>query len=64
MKRHAETLEILPIICFLTVPYDLLFSMFGVSNLIIWVFLLFLCTITLLFSKQHADKGRKTNLVG
>lgn len=42
-------------------PYDLLFSMSRISNLIIWVFLLFPCTITLLFS---TDKGLKTNPVG
>lgn len=64
MNRHSGTLEILPVICFPTVPYDALFSMCGVSSLIIWVFLLFPCTITFLFSKYHTDKGRKADLVG
>lgn len=61
-KKKKNPLEILPMIGFLTVPYDPILSMFGHSNLIIWVLPLFLYIIMFLFSKYYIDKSFNTNL--
>ena len=61
-KKKKNPLEILPMIGFLAVAYDPILSMFGHSNLIIWVLPLFLYIITFLFSKYYIDKSVNTHL--
>lgn len=57
LRKKKNPPEILPMIGFLTVPYDPILSMFGHSNLIIWVLPLYLYIITFFLASITQTKG-------
>ena len=57
VPKKKNPLEILPMIGFLTVPYDPILSMFGHSNLIIRVLPLYLYIITFFLASITQTKG-------
>lgn len=67
-KKKKKTLESLPTIGFLTVPYDPILGMFGHSNLIIWVLPIYLYIITFFLATiiqvLYSIKSGNTNLFG